>query len=101
MFQRQPVARHQCRGGGAKYLPERKVPRHHGQHHTERVIRDIAVSRIRFHRLGTQEIFQRGEFIPAGTLILSGGITEALAVLAGDNVTLRVQGMGSTSSRFV
>lgn len=43
----------------------------------------------------------RGECIPAGTLILSGGITEAVSVQAGDNVTLRVQGMGSTSMRFV
>ena len=44
---------------------------------------------------------ERGESIPAGTLILSGGITEAVSVQAGDNVTLRVQGMGSTSIRFV
>jgi 2-oxo-3-hexenedioate decarboxylase len=44
---------------------------------------------------------ERGESIPAGTLILSGGITEAVAVAAGDNVTLRVQGMGSTSIHFV
>ena len=43
----------------------------------------------------------RGECIPAGSLILSGGITEAVSVQAGDNVTLRVQGMGSTSIRFV
>ncbi|GAA6142728.1 2-oxo-3-hexenedioate decarboxylase [Hydrogenophaga sp. 5NK40-0174] len=43
----------------------------------------------------------RGQAIPAGTLILSGGITEAVPVQAGDNVTLRVQGMGSTSLRFV
>jgi 2-oxo-3-hexenedioate decarboxylase len=43
----------------------------------------------------------RGQSIPAGSLILSGGITEAVAVQAGDNVTLRVQGMGSTSLRFV
>lgn len=43
----------------------------------------------------------RGESIPAGSLILSGGITEAVAVEAGDNVTLRVQGMGSTSVRFI
>lgn len=43
----------------------------------------------------------RGEEIPAGTLILSGGITEAVAVKAGDAVTLRVQGMGSTGLRFV
>ena len=44
---------------------------------------------------------ERGECIPAGTLILSGGITEAVAVQAGDNVTLRVQGMGRSSIRFV
>ena len=43
----------------------------------------------------------RGECIPAGCLILSGGITEAVSVKAGDAVTLRVQGMGSTSMRFV
>ncbi|HUN90953.1 MAG TPA: 2-oxo-3-hexenedioate decarboxylase [Burkholderiaceae bacterium] len=43
----------------------------------------------------------RGQEIPAGTLILSGGITEAVAVKAGDNVTLRVQGLGSTGLRFV
>jgi len=44
---------------------------------------------------------RRGEEIPAGTLILSGGITEAVAVAAGDSVCLRVQGMGSTQLRFV
>ena len=43
----------------------------------------------------------RGESLPAGSLVLSGGITEAVAVKAGDNVTLRVQGMGSTAMRFV
>ncbi|MDM0117578.1 2-oxo-3-hexenedioate decarboxylase [Variovorax sp. J22R133] len=42
----------------------------------------------------------RGEEIPAGTLILSGGITEAVAVKAGDSVTLKVQGMGSVGMRF-
>ncbi|MDA8255787.1 MAG: 2-oxo-3-hexenedioate decarboxylase [Betaproteobacteria bacterium] len=43
----------------------------------------------------------RGEEIPAGTLILSGGITEAVSVAAGDSVTLKVQGMGSTGLRFI
>jgi 2-oxo-3-hexenedioate decarboxylase len=43
---------------------------------------------------------ERGEEIPAGTLILSGGITEAVAVQAGDAINLRVQGMGSVSVRF-
>jgi 2-oxo-3-hexenedioate decarboxylase len=44
---------------------------------------------------------RRGQEIPAGTLILSGGVTEAVAVEAGDHVTLRVQGLGSVSMRFV
>ncbi|HOB68091.1 2-oxo-3-hexenedioate decarboxylase [Ottowia sp.] len=44
---------------------------------------------------------RRGKSLPAGSLVLSGGITEAVAVQAGDNVTLRVQGMGSVSARFV
>ncbi|MEY4415592.1 MAG: hypothetical protein RIQ53_2885 [Pseudomonadota bacterium] len=44
---------------------------------------------------------ERGQEIPAGTLILSGGITEAVAVEAGDSVRLHVQGMGSTSLRFI
>jgi 2-oxo-3-hexenedioate decarboxylase len=43
----------------------------------------------------------RGEELPAGTLVLSGGITEAVSVRAGDNVSLRVQGLGSTGLRFV
>jgi len=43
---------------------------------------------------------RRGQEIPAGSLILSGGVTEAVTVNAGDNVTLRVQGMGSVSLRF-
>lgn len=41
------------------------------------------------------------EAIPAGTLILSGGVTEAVPVAAGDHVALRVQHLGSTSIRFV
>ena len=43
---------------------------------------------------------ERGEEIPAGTLILSGAITEAVTVKAGDNVTLRVQDLGSVGVRF-
>ncbi len=43
----------------------------------------------------------RGEEIPAGTMILSGGVTEAVAVKAGDHVNLRIQSLGSTSVRFV
>lgn len=43
---------------------------------------------------------RRGQEIAAGSLILSGGVTEAVAVAAGDHVCLRVQGMGSVSLRF-
>lgn len=43
----------------------------------------------------------RGREIPAGTLILTGGVTEAVAVAAGDNVTVRYQHLGSVSMRFV
>jgi len=43
---------------------------------------------------------EQGEEIPAGTLILSGAITEAVAVKAGDNVTLRMQDLGSVNVRF-
>ena len=43
---------------------------------------------------------RRGRELPAGSMILSGGVTEAVAVQAGDNVSLRVQGMGSVSLRF-
>jgi len=43
---------------------------------------------------------KRGREIPAGTMIMSGGVTEAVAVEAGDHVSLRVQGLGSVSLRF-
>ena len=42
----------------------------------------------------------RGEEIPAGTMILSGGVTEAVAVAAGDHVNLRIQSLGSVSVKF-
>lgn len=44
---------------------------------------------------------RRGESIPAGALVLSGGATEAVAVGPGDHVSLRVQHLGSVSLRFV
>jgi len=46
------------------------------------------------------ELAKRDQFVPAGSLILSGGITEAVAVEAGDNVTLHVQGLGQVGLRF-
>jgi len=43
----------------------------------------------------------QGKEIPAGTFIMTGGMTEAVAVKAGDNVTVRIQSLGSVSMRFV
>jgi len=43
---------------------------------------------------------RRGREIPAGSVILSGGVTEAVAVEAGDHINLRIQHLGSLSLRF-
>lgn len=47
------------------------------------------------------ELAARGEEIPAGTFIMSGGATEAIAVTAGDAIHVRFQDLGSVSLRFV
>jgi 2-oxo-3-hexenedioate decarboxylase len=44
---------------------------------------------------------RRGQEIPAGSVILSGGVTEAVSVESGDHVCLRLQDLGSVSLRFV
>ena len=44
---------------------------------------------------------ERGEEIPAGTFIMTGGITAAVAVEKGDNINMRCQNLGSVSMRFV
>ena len=44
---------------------------------------------------------RRGQEIPAGAVILSGGVTEAVSVEPGDHVSLRIQHLGSVSLRFV
>lgn len=44
---------------------------------------------------------ERGEEIPAGTLILTGGITAAVTVNQGDSVNVRFQDLGSVGMRFV
>jgi 2-oxo-3-hexenedioate decarboxylase len=44
---------------------------------------------------------ERGQEIPAGTFIMTGGVTEAILVKAGDNVLARFQDLGSVSMRFV
>lgn len=42
----------------------------------------------------------RGEVLPAGSIVMSGGVTEAVAVHAGDSLCARVQHLGSVSIRF-
>lgn len=42
-----------------------------------------------------------GEVLPAGSFVMSGAITEAIAVKPGDNVVARFQELGSVSMRFV
>ena len=44
---------------------------------------------------------ERGEEIPAGTFIMTGGITAAVSVKAGDSVCVRYQDLGSISMTFV
>jgi len=43
----------------------------------------------------------RDEEIPAGTLILTGGVTAAVTVEKGDSVNVRFQDLGSVGMRFV
>lgn len=43
---------------------------------------------------------ERGESIPAGTFIMTGGITAAVAIKAGDSVCVRYQDIGSVSMTF-
>ena len=44
---------------------------------------------------------ERGEEIPAGTFIMTGGVTAAVAVEAGDSIAVRYHEMGSLTMRFV
>ena len=44
---------------------------------------------------------RRDEVIPAGTFIMTGGITKAIGVEREDNVAVRFQDLGSVSMRFV
>jgi 2-oxo-3-hexenedioate decarboxylase len=44
---------------------------------------------------------ERGEVIPAGTFIMTGGITEALPVKAGDSVCVRYQELGTVTMSFI
>lgn len=48
-----------------------------------------------------EHLAARGEELPAGSVVMTGGITEAVAVAAGDRVSARVEGLGAVSFRFV
>jgi 2-oxo-3-hexenedioate decarboxylase len=41
-----------------------------------------------------------GQALPAGSLVMTGGVTEAVAVHSGDHVTARVQDLGTVGVRF-
>lgn len=41
-----------------------------------------------------------GESLPAGTLVMTGGVTEAFPVCAGDSVTVTVQNVGTANLRL-
>lgn len=43
----------------------------------------------------------RGQEIPAGSFIMTGGVTEAIAVQAGDSINVRFQDLGTVGMRFV
>lgn len=47
-----------------------------------------------------EHLAARGESLPAGSFVMTGGITEAIPVARGDNITARFQDMGSVSFRF-
>jgi len=44
---------------------------------------------------------ERGEVIPAGTFIMTGGITAAVLVEKGDSIVVRYQGLGTVTMKFV
>lgn len=48
-----------------------------------------------------KHLAERGEVLPAGSYVMTGGITEAIPVTAGDSITARFQDMGSVSFRFI
>lgn len=44
---------------------------------------------------------RRGQELPAGSFVMTGGVTEAIAVAPGDHVTARFQDLGQVALRFV
>lgn len=48
-----------------------------------------------------RHLADRSQSLPAGSFVMTGGITEAIPVSRGDNVVARFQDLGSVSFRFV
>ena len=74
VLQQRGVAGHQRRGGESKHLPQREVPRHHSQHHPDRLIGHPAAVRRRVVGLVGQEglgVFGV-ELQPVGALVHLG-----------------------------
>ena len=46
-------------------------------------------------------LHERGEIIPAGTFIMTGGVTAAVLVERGDSIVVRYQGLGTVTMKFV
>src|SRR5262245_31878102 len=55
VFQDRGIARHQIRGREAEDLPEREIPRHHGQYDANGIERYEAIAHLRGNRLALQE----------------------------------------------
>lgn len=47
-----------------------------------------------------RHLAERGEILPAGSFVMTGGITEAIPVTKGDAIVARFQDMGSVTFRF-
>jgi len=74
--------------------------------HNGRVVETAAGAAVLGHpaesvAMLANSLARRGEAIPAGSFIMTGGITAALAMARGDCVTARFQDLGSVSLRFV
>ena len=63
-------------------------------------LRDWLVQRLTAVVMLANHLGARGQEIPAGTFIMTGGVTEAIAVEAGDHVCARFQDLGTVSLRF-
>jgi len=93
MLQDRAVPRGERRGGKAKHLPERKIPRHDGEHDPERLEADVAALRVALARLVGQEggrvlgvVLAR----PAALLRLRPSLGERLSHLQGHGTSVGV-----------